>query len=42
VLKDKPHRREYFESDVYSAKWLVDSVKEGKLLDKDQYFAFRS
>lgn len=28
----------YFRGDLYSAKWLVESVKAGKLVDKDDFF----
>lgn len=30
----------YFKGRVYKASWLVDSVKEGELLDPEEYFAF--
>jgi hypothetical protein len=31
IVQNKANRKDYFEGDVISAKWLVDSVKEGKL-----------
>ena len=32
----------YFPGDVYSAKWLVDSVKERTLLPKDNYLSYNN
>jgi hypothetical protein len=31
---------EYFWGDVYHAHWIIDSVKQGELLDKDAYHSF--
>ena len=30
----------YFPGEVYQARWIIDSVKEGRLLDKDDYFSY--
>lgn len=30
----------YFAGEVYSARWLIDSVKEGRLLPKESYLSF--
>ena len=30
----------FFRGDVHSARWIVDSIKEGKLLDKEDYFRY--
>ena len=32
----------YFNGDIYSAKWLIDSVKESRLLPKDDYFSYKN
>lgn len=32
----------FFAGDIYRAHWLADSVKEGKLLDKEDYFSFKN
>ena len=32
----------YFAGDVFSARWLIDSVKEGKLLSNEQYLEFHN
>lgn len=32
----------YFAGDVFSARWLIDSVKEGKLLSNDTYLDFNN
>ena len=29
---------EYFKGTIYSAKWIYDSVAEGKCLNKEDYF----
>ena len=31
---------DYFEGSVFSAKWLIDSVKAGKLLERDRFVNF--
>ena len=30
----------FFAGDVFSAKWLIDSVREGKLLGNDSYLEY--
>ena len=39
-LNEEVKKSNYFLGDVYYAHWIVDSAKNGELLDKDQYFAF--
>ena len=39
-IRAEAAENEYFYGDVYYAHWLVDSVKAGELLEKDDYFAF--
>lgn len=34
---DAVERHSYFPAEVYSTKWIIDSVKEGELLDKANY-----
>lgn len=29
---------DYFKGDVYKATWITDSIKQGQLLDKEDYF----
>jgi hypothetical protein len=33
---------DYFWGEVYQGHWIVDSVKEGSLLDKDQYLSMKN
>ncbi len=35
-------RNNFFRGDVYSARWITDSVKEKRLLDKDDYFRYEN
>jgi hypothetical protein len=37
-LKVKLHPRYYFHGEIYSARWIVDSVQQGVLLDKSLFF----
>jgi hypothetical protein len=30
----------FFRGDVYSSRWITDSITSGKLLDKDDYFRY--
>lgn len=34
------NQRHFFAGSVYSAKWLIDSVVQGQLLDKEPYCEF--
>jgi len=34
--------KHYFPGDVFQAKWLVDSVKEGVLLNKEEYLSYNN
>ena len=38
-LQLEPHRSNYFQGEIYKAHWLVDSVKEGKLLPRSEYLS---
>lgn len=39
-LQEDVSNIEYFHGDVFLAHWLVESVKEGRLLDPENYLAF--
>lgn len=39
-LNEQVNKNDFFTGEVYSARWVTDSVKEKKLLDKDEYFRF--
>ena len=34
--------KHFFQGEVYSARWLIESVKEGMLLDRGEFFSFRN
>ncbi len=34
--------KHYFCGDVYSARWIIDSVKEGALQNKEWYFSYNT
>ena len=38
-MQQKAKKNSFFKGDVYRANWLIDSVKAGQLLDKQQYFS---
>jgi len=37
-ITDALNGKHFFAGDVYTGRWIVDSVKEGKLLNKEWYF----
>jgi hypothetical protein len=39
-ISDPLTPKHYFSGEVYQARWITDSVKEGHLLEKDWYFSF--
>lgn len=36
--KVKTNFQEYYKGAIYSTKWIIESIKEGKLLKKEDYF----
>lgn len=34
--------KHFFWGEVYQAKWIIDSIKEGMLLNKDDYLDFNN
>lgn len=40
LITDPLTPKHYFHGDVYQSKWLIDSVKEGVLLNKEDYLAY--
>ena len=41
-ISDPLTPKHYFQGDVYQARWIIDCVKEGELLSKDEYFSFNN
>jgi hypothetical protein len=37
-----PSQKSFFVGDVYSARWLVDSVKAGELLSRNEYHRYKN
>jgi len=33
---------QYFWGDVFTGHWIVESIKQGKLLANDEYYAFNN
>lgn len=33
-------RGNFFRGDVYTAKWIIESIKSGQLLEKDDFFRY--
>lgn len=42
TLNDKFSHHHFFQGKVFSAKWIVESVREGQLLDPEQFLAFEN
>ena len=41
-ISDPLTPKHFFQGDVFQARWIVDSVKEGRLIDKMEYFAYNN
>ena len=41
-ITDTLTSKHYFGGDIYSARWIIDSVKEGKLQNKEWYFSYNN
>jgi hypothetical protein len=41
-LNEQLAKGNFFEGSVYSARWITDSIKEKRLLDKDNYFRYEN
>ena len=41
-ITDALQPKHYFGGDIYSGRWIIDSVKEGKLQNKDWYFSYNN
>lgn len=35
-------KNNYFKGEVFSARWITESIKDGKLLDKENYFKYEN
>lgn len=40
LLTDAMTPKHFFQGEVYQAKWITESVREGELLDKELFFSF--
>jgi len=39
-ITEDAQKVQYFWGDVFTGHWIVESVKEGRLLENDDYYAF--
>ena len=41
-ISDPLTQKHFFQGEVFQARWIIDSIKEGRLLDKMEYFAYNN